>query len=77
VAGGEGASAAIQCCETASPLEGEVDGALAGGWGVMVPPSPRTVRISLWGSTPHPSTLRVADLPLKGGGDFEGMARDV
>ena len=49
----------------ASPLEGEVGP--QGREGGMVPPSPKDATCGT--STPHPSMLRIADLPLKGGGE--------
>ncbi len=54
--------------KTASPLEGEV------GAERRVGGDAAARKIVGFGRrrphTPHPSTLRVADLPLKGGGDF-------
>jgi hypothetical protein len=39
------------------PLEGEVDDALAGGWGVMVPPSLCSVGVSLRRQYPPPGPV--------------------
>jgi sugar lactone lactonase YvrE len=48
------------------PLRGR--SAQSDGWGVMPSPGRSLKSSEGGGSTPHPSTLRVADLPLKGGG---------
>ncbi len=55
----------------ASPLEGEVgpQGRVGGNFSA----SPESARKRH--HTPHPPTLRVVDLPLKGGGDFKRAAR--
>ncbi len=57
------------------PLRGRSAMRSIDGWGVMPPPSGynRPGRRS----TPHPSTLRVADLPLKGGGELMKSARPI
>ena len=55
--------------QSSSPLEGEVGPALGTGRGALR----AAARRDAFGErrrTPHPSTLRVADLPLKGGGGF-------
>jgi hypothetical protein len=54
--------------KSASPLEGEVDSAKRWRVGGMEPPSPDDPTSG--NSTPHPSMLSIADLPLKGGGAY-------
>jgi phenylacetate-CoA ligase len=57
------------------PLRGR--SAQSAGWGV-VPPLGDSTKLSEGGDgTPHPSTLRVADLPLKGGGASEGVDGEI
>ena len=57
----------ILSIQSPPPLRGR--SARSDGWGVT-PPLGQTSKSSEGGSiTPHPSTLRVADLPLKGGGN--------
>jgi len=52
--------------EIASPLEGEVGSQdRVGGDGAAF-----SLTADMLNHTPHPSTLRVADLPLKGGGEM-------
>src|SRR6185437_12081217 len=51
------------------PLEGGGRRRFGRRVGVMSPPAPCSTEVSLWRQHPHPSTLRVADLPPQGGGD--------
>jgi len=53
--------------KVASPLEGEVGPKVrVGGNGAAF-----SQTADLLSHTPHPSMLRIADLPLKGGGDWK------
>jgi phenylacetate-CoA ligase len=51
--------------------------AQSAGWGVLSPPGDSAKPSTGGDSTPHPSTLRVADLPLKGGGASESAEGEL
>ena len=58
---------------SASPLGGEVDGALAGGWGVMSPPLPFSTEISPWQQYLPPGNAKpLPTSPSRGEALFEG-----
>jgi protein ImuB len=67
------APARVKSFKPPPPLRGRSD--RRSGWGVL--PQLGRSRREDGSITPHPSTLRVADLPLKGGGGFMKAARPL